>query len=92
MQQAILAYAANHPGLTSGDGGALAEIFVDQMEQRVLPKLRGLDTSRVEITTGLDELAMLLRRIAADDRPIQEALDRARNEPLFVWAGAQRDV
>ena len=92
VQQAILAYAANHPGLTSGDGGALAEIFVDQMEQRVLPKLRGLDTSRVEITTGLDELAMLLRRIAADDRPIQEALDRARNEPLFVWAGAQRDV
>lgn len=91
VQQAILAYAANHPGVASGRG-SLAGAFVDQLEQRILPKLRGLDTSSEGVKAGLEDLAALVQRIAPDDQPLRDALDRARDQPLFVWAGAQRDA
>jgi hypothetical protein len=88
VQQAILDYAANHPavGRYPIDGAGIA--FVDQLELRTLPKLRGLDTRVAE--SGLDDLGSLLREPQLRDDAVLKAFDRARQAELFAWSGTER--
>jgi hypothetical protein len=92
VQQALLAYAANHPGVLSRET-PVAEAFVDQLEQRILPKLRGVDPQADDVRGGLDDIERLLRSDEdLRDDALLAALERARSQDLFVWSGVQRDT
>ena len=92
LRDAILAYAANYPH----DGGLKTDVRVplaDQIEFRIMPKLRGLEIDNHR--QALDQLETLLRDDLADgqfaDR-LGELRDRqARGSGLFVWRGLMRE-
>ena len=90
MQQAISAYIANYPS----DGALDWKLaLADQIEMRILPKLRGLD---VELYgSALDDLRQLAGEQLEDEElaeAIQNASSAARSgDGLFVWPGLQRE-
>jgi predicted nucleic acid-binding Zn-ribbon protein len=88
VQQAILEYAANHPAVGRNPVDGVGMAFVDQLELRTLPKLRGLDTRIAQ--SGLDDLERLLREPELSDDPVLTAFNQARQAELFAWPGAAR--
>ncbi|WP_109793982.1 McrB family protein [Minwuia thermotolerans] len=94
MSQAMLHYVANYPA-AQGQTNNTAQVdnaLADQLEQRIMPKLRGVDA-------GADRAALQkLAEIAGDrlndqqlGKAIDEAVDRAnRSIGIFNWRGLQR--
>ena len=85
----MLSYAANYP---SGDGAdTKGDAFADQLEQRIFPKLRGIETEGKE--EYLDQIESLL--VEVDDLDLLEAFRRDREESeknmQFVWKGVSRE-
>jgi hypothetical protein len=82
---AIETYVANYPAT-----GALRLMhgFSDQLEQRIMPKLRGLDTADPSTIEALDIIESLIK--AADDRTLLDAFRTNRSEDLFLWGGIDR--
>jgi MoxR-like ATPase len=85
VNQAIQLYCANYPAATPH---SLADAFSDQLEQRILPKLRGIDT--LEFSTPLGQIEDLIAKIGDD--PLAEAVHSGRQKPLFGWQGLNRDI
>lgn len=85
INQAIQIYCANYP---AGGPDRLRHAFADQLEQRILPKLRGLDTT--EFQDALGQLQALVEEIG--DEPLAAAMQAGRNRPLFAWQGINRDT
>lgn len=89
LGRAILAYAAAYPEI-SGLGDRVSLALADQIDMRLLPKLRGVDVE--EKSAAFDRL----RRLAAElgDEPLAEALGdsvaAAETTGQFVWKGVQR--
>lgn len=88
VSQAIESYVSNYPG--DDPAKRLKNAFADQIEQRVLPKLRGMDTDppndepmkaieALAQETGDDELAVSIR----------EAIE---GDAIFQWRGVERDA
>jgi predicted nuclease with TOPRIM domain len=93
MSQAMLHYVANYPAkkLQSLDSEAVQNGLADQIEQRILPKLRGIDVSAHQ--QELEKLA----NIAGDrlkDAALAEAVNRAIRDSqsvgFFNWRGFTR--
>jgi hypothetical protein len=84
VNQAILLYCANYP-----DQGPqrLSNAFVDQLEQRILPKLRGIDTA--EFSDSLGQLQTLIANKVGDDL-LAKAIEDWRKKPLFNPQGLIR--
>ena len=85
VNQAIQLYCSNYPG---AGPQSLAHAFSDQLEQRILPKLRGIDT--IEYSTPLGQIEDLIAKIG--DVPLAEAVHSGRQKPLFGWQGLNRDT
>ncbi len=85
INQAIRIYCVNYP---QGGPDHLRHAFADQLEQRILPKLRGLDTA--EFQDALGQLLALIEEIG--DAPLAAAMQAGRQRPLFVWQGINRDT
>jgi 5-methylcytosine-specific restriction endonuclease McrBC GTP-binding regulatory subunit McrB len=90
MNQSILHYVANYPGQRSRS--RVDQALGDQIEQRILPKLRGVD---VETNRGeLKQLADISRKIG--DESLSEAIDGAIDSAgkttggMFLWRGFSR--
>ena len=65
--QSIEYYMANYPGVRTAANDeerrtAMNTAFEDQLVQKIMPKLRGIDTSGYSRTDCLDEIALLLNR------------------------------
>ena len=87
--QAIARYAANYPK----DGGVTDEqrlklAMADQIEQRILPKLRGIDLEEqgahiTEIRSLIDEL---------EDKALAAAFEASKSKEsnTFIWRGVDR--
>jgi hypothetical protein len=91
LDQAIRAYVANYPsdGNAAQDGKAP---LADQIEFRILPKLRGIDIQ--QHTEQFEQLETLIRT-RLDDASLAEELSKTRSEQqgrsgLFVWRGLAR--
>ncbi len=84
VNQAIQMYCSNYPG---AGPQSLSHAFSDQLEQRILPKLRGIDT--IEYSTPLGQIEDLIAKIGDD--PLAEAVHSGRQKPLFGWQGLNRD-
>jgi hypothetical protein len=91
LRDAILGYAANYPKDVNGRRD-IRDPLADQIELRILPKLRGLEIDGHE--SSLTDLATLVRNnlgdIALAER-LEVAIERQRvGNGLFVWRGLTR--
>ena len=84
--QAILHYAANYPGRQKPN--ALEAAIGDQIELRILPRLRGVPKEEHQQT--LEKLHVFVERELADSE-LAKALDPSSdNSDLFIWRGLTR--
>lgn len=90
MRDAILAYVANYPSDTNSSAD-VREPLADQIELRILTKLRGVDIENSAAT--FDSLERLLRDDLGDglfaDRIAK--IREGQNSGLFSWRGLSRD-
>ncbi|MCB9957913.1 MAG: hypothetical protein H6843_04775 [Rhodospirillaceae bacterium] len=91
MNQAILHYVVNYP---QRDQDFLRHALADQMELRILPKLRGVDASAGHPRDGLQQLEEIARK-NLNDRELAAAIHTAIEEAdggdgMFTWRGLSR--
>lgn len=84
VHQAILAYAGNYPRESNRVQLAMA----DQIEQRIMPKLRGLELEGNQ--EALDAIKKVIKQ--ADDAALIKAFDAAaeHHSGTFLWRGLDR--
>lgn len=91
LNQAIRAYAANYP-FEGNAGPDLNAALADQVEFRILPKLRGIEIDNHR--DRFDALVGLIRTRLKDDqladRLLETCEDQARGSNLFFWRGLMR--
>lgn len=87
VYRAVLDYLANYPG-ASTDPIRRRNALADQMEQKIIPKLRGLDTQDDTTARCLDQLEQTISTL--QDAELAEAFTRARHQHLFEWFGVKR--
>jgi hypothetical protein len=88
---AINAYCLAYPPGTLKPAEAMRSAFADQIEQRVMPKLRGVDPSTPDGQRAMQGLRELIGDLG--DGELEEAFDRgcrANDGQSFVWYGARR--
>lgn len=99
VNQAMLAYIANYPGVAEperGDGWESARMaFADQLEQRILPKLRGVDLGDPRIRQSLPQIGDLIKD-ELHDETLFAAFRRASQDDdgsgrPFSWMGVRRE-
>ena len=84
-----MAYAANYPEVEGGRG--VDDALADQVEMRLLPKLRG-----VEVDMAAPQFSNLMTFVDRDlgDAPLAEAIDESvrlsEATGQFVWRGVSR--
>ncbi len=89
VSDAIRSYARLYPGNSFRD---LQDAIADQVELRILPRLRGLDLHDDTVRSSVDSV----RRLVADelqDDLLAAALDQAQSaagDQLFQWSGLDR--
>ncbi len=89
LGRAIKAYVANYPDLEGSN--RLNEAIADQVEMRLLPKLRGVEIEQA--STAFDELRSFVDRELGDNMladAIGDALQAAEATGQFVWTGVTR--
>ena len=91
VQQAICEYILQYPGV---DGtGIYKDAFADQVEQKVLPKLRGIDLAENASKGALEEIQGVLEKLG--DEALLKAFRKSKDDEssgTFVWRGVTRDV
>ncbi len=89
LGRAMMAYAANYPLIEGGYG--LSDALADQVEMRLLPKLRGVEVEEME--TQFSELCKFVEKDLGDvdlAAAINESVELAKATGQFVWGGVIR--
>jgi len=90
MRDAFLEYVANYPLVNEADRFNLA--VADQIEQKVLPKLRGIDCTTERAASCLQDLERIIAPLG--DSELAKAFKSARDESMsigmFQWRGVVR--
>ena len=90
--EAIGHYVANYPRVEDGDRYKLA--FADQVEQKIIPKIRGIDLTTDNANECLSEVETIIAELG--DRDLSEAFSLARTESrivgMFQWRGVTRRI
>lgn len=81
----IMSYVANYP---SRDADAVDDAIADQIEQKILPKFRGLDPRDHDVKSALNKVRSILSDLR--DELLVEAIDRTAKESQFIWLGVNR--
>lgn len=87
---AMEAYVRQYP--TQNEEGH-RDALADQIEQRIMPRLRGIDVNEDHASSALDEILSTVDELG--DRELHDAIDKARNAhsgQLFQWAGVVRSA
>lgn len=84
--RAIEAYVANYPRMEEDTW--LQWAFADQIEQKILPKFRGLDPAEPEVRNAFGLLNAIVDEL--DDQPLLKAIQSSRSGHQFVWQGVPR--
>jgi len=84
--QGMRAYVANYPLRGHGVQWAMA----DQIEQKILPKFRGLDPNDSVVAESIEELCRLVEEL--NDEQLVAAIEQSKGtgEHLFTWQGVDR--
>ena len=83
-------YVANYPGVERIDH-LFKEAFADQIEQKILPKLRGLDTMEGVNNAVFDDIGRVIE--GTDDDALLKAFGDPRENnaaSMFLWHGVTR--
>ena len=98
VNQAMLAYIANYPGVAEPsrrDGWESARLaFADQLEQRILPKLRGIDLGDASNSQPLRKIGEMIRDDLHDEAlyaAFQQASQDDGSGRPFLWMGVRRE-
>lgn len=86
----IITYVCNYPGVDSNDS-LFKDAFSDQIEQKILPKLRGLDTIEGVNNAAFDDIEKIVA--ATGDDALHKAYKQARTNTsvgMFLWQGVTR--
>jgi predicted nucleic acid-binding Zn-ribbon protein len=86
VSQGILEYAANYPNAAD----KLGWIISDQIEQKILPKLRGVDPTDPKVRRAFDVVFDVLKHEEVKDELLIEHLQRSNNDNYFQWTGLDR--
>tara|TARA_R110000850_G_scaffold21488_3_gene63338 strand:+ start:7390 stop:9408 length:2019 start_codon:yes stop_codon:yes gene_type:complete len=89
LGRAIMAYAANYPEVDGGRG--VDDALADQVEMRLLPKLRGAEIDMAG--PQFSKLMNFVERELGDDalaQAIGESMSLAEATGQFVWSGVTR--
>jgi hypothetical protein len=89
LGRAIMAYAANYPKIEGGRG--VDDALADQVEMRLLPKLRGVEIDMAG--PQFSKLMNFVERELGDDalaQAIDESMSLAETTGQFVWSGVTR--
>ena len=62
--------------------------MADQIEQKIIPKLRGLDTQDDDVKKCLESIYGKI--VDLKDVELRDAFDRARRGHMFEWLGVKR--
>lgn len=84
VANAILEYVANYPDVRN----RIEFAFADQIEQRILPKLIGLDMHQPGSARALNEISAVLDEL--EDANLKVQLARNQREDYFQWTGLDR--
>ena len=91
VEEAIYSYVANYPDVRAGSE-SMRWAFADQVEQKILPKLRGCDMTMNASVSSLDIIEDVIREL--DDAPLVDAFRIARENAgetgIFLWQGVTR--
>ncbi len=91
VEEAMFSYVANYPGVRPGSN-AMRLAFADQVEQKILPKLRGCDMNMPASGKSLNEIEKVIDEL--DDKELKDAfrisLDNANETGIFLWQGVTR--
>ncbi len=91
VEEAIYSYVANYPG-AAPNSAVMRQAFADQVEQKILPKLRGCDMTMSASGDSLDIIEKVINEL--DDRELLDAFRLARDNALetgiFLWQGVTR--
>jgi len=92
VEDAIDLYIANYPRVESDDRYKLA--FADQIEQKIIPKLRGLDMGDPQTTTCLSETGVVIESLGDNElsNAFNEAVRESGNMGMFTWRGVTRTL
>jgi predicted nucleic acid-binding Zn-ribbon protein len=85
VSQAIISYVSQYP--CKGDNMDVDASFADQIELRIMPKLRNLAIDS-ESREGLDAIKTLLDDL--DDHELLSAFNKSRKGDFFHWQGVER--
>lgn len=91
VEEAMYSYVANYPGVRPGND-AMRLAFADQVEQKVLPKLRGCDMTMNASASSLDTIEDVIKEL--DDEELMNAFQISRRNAsetgVFLWQGVTR--
>ena len=80
-----MSYVANYP---SKDADAVDDAICDQIEQKILPKFRGLDPREHDVKAAIAKVRKVLSELRDD--LLTDALDQTSKESQFIWQGVNR--
>ena len=87
-------YVANYPESDRYNGRKKIETaLADQIELRLLPKLRGLDPEESAISQAFGDLSNMIKQDLGDQEladAVQTSIDNAGQNSQFNWGGVTR--
>lgn len=89
VQESIRTYMANYPSSSESEVFKIA--FADQLEQKIIPKLRGIDLHEISTSLALEEISNILDQVGDDE--LSETFQKARSDKstgMFIWPGVSR--
>ena len=94
LRLAMKSYVANYPESDRYKGRKKIETaLADQIELRLLPKLRGLDPDEGAISQAFGDLSNMIKQDLGDDelaKAVQTSIDNAGQTSQFKWDGVTR--
>ena len=92
VQQAIMQYISNYPQMLQ-DNDRYKLALSDQLEQKIIPKLRGVDINSKQANGFFGDLERLISTL--NDKDLENAFETARSESyetgMFHWRGVNRE-
>ena len=83
--RAMRSYVANYPRI---DSKWFHHAVADQIEQKLMPKFRGLDPSESDVRESLDKIRDIASEL--EDGELEEAIQSSRDGHQFSWSGIDR--
>jgi predicted nucleic acid-binding Zn-ribbon protein len=94
LRLAMKSYVANYPESDRYNGRKKIETaLADQIEIRLLPKLRGLDPEESAISQAFGDLSNMIKQDLGDGdlaKAVQTSIDNAAQNSQFNWSGVTR--